>query len=462
MKKIALILSVLVIAIIIAAPRLLGFQAWNIPAAIDMATGMGAKLACSSRYITGLSAEQAKADIVSYSAAAALLELSYDKHTKTVTSTFQGLAEKKAQYRDGQGCSLLLGDTTQLDTVKVQAVSASDNEWPVGEAVTSTNERIQTITNDQLNKDNDKGLQTRALLVIKDGQIVAESYADGYNAESKLLGWSMGKSVTAMMLGRLDTIKGVDFQQTNLFDDWKNDERKNINLVHLLQMSSGLDFDEPYVPGSDSTKMLFTAHSASDVALKSDLAHAPSEHFYYSSGTTNLLARWLHDELGGNAQAMMDFTYQEFFAPLHMAHSIFETDSSGVLVGSSYLYASARDWGRMAQVLLNDGQWNGETFISADWIKKASSANTSNNDGRYGYQFWLNAGNENDELRWPDLPTDTYAMQGNRHQRVFMMPTENTAIIRLGWSSDEYPVNDNFAEILAALNAGQTNIDLAK
>ena len=79
--------------------------------------------------------------------------------------------------------------------------------------------------------------QTRALLVIKNGEVIAESYADGYNANSKLLGWSMAKSATSMMLARLDTIKGIDFQQTELFDDWKNDTRENLNLVHLLQMS---------------------------------------------------------------------------------------------------------------------------------------------------------------------------------------------------------------------------------
>lgn len=455
MKKNVIALSAFVVVSIfvvsMAMPKLVGFQLWNIPAAIDMATGLGAKLACSSRYVTGLSEEQAKADIVSYSAAAALLQLSYDNEAKTVTATLQGMSKKHAKYREGLGCALELGDTTPLDNIKVSAIDATDDAWPAGKTVNTINQQIQNIAQQQLFKDNQDGLQTRALLVINNGEIIAETYADGYDENSKLLGWSMGKSVTAMMLARLDTIKNVDFQQTNLFKDWEKDDRKNLNLIHLLQMSSGLDFDEPYVPGSDSTKMLFTAHSASEVALKSPLAHEPASFFYYSSGTTNLLARWLFNQLGATPQAMIDFTYNELFKPLNMANSIFETDSSGVLVGSSYLYSSARDWGRLAQLLLNNGQWQNNQLISAEWIKQAQTPNSSHNDKRYGYQFWLNAGHE--ELRYPDLPVDAYAMQGNRSQRVMIIPSKNTAIIRLGWTSGKYPTNKNFAEILNAMNA---------
>jgi len=113
------------------------------------------------------------------------------------------------------------------------------------------------------------------------------------------------------------------------------------------------------------------------------------------------------------------------------------------------LYSSARDWGRLAQLLLNDGVWNQQQLISAEWIKQASTPNSSVNDKRYGYQFWLNGGES--ELRYPDLPANAYAMQGNRSQRVMMFPTENTAIIRLGWTTGTYPLNENFSEILNAI-----------
>ena len=122
MKKIIIILSALTVAIVIVMPKLVGFQVWNIPAAINMATGMGAKLACSSRYVTGLSEQQAKSDIVSYSAAAALLELTYNDDAKIATATLQGIAKKQAKYREGLGCALVLGDTKPLDNIIVEAV----------------------------------------------------------------------------------------------------------------------------------------------------------------------------------------------------------------------------------------------------------------------------------------------------------------------------------------------------
>ena len=128
-------------------------------------------------------------------------------------------------------------------------------------------------------------------------------------------------------------------------------------------MSSGLDFDETYAPGSDATHMLFSAHSASDVAMTSALHKTPGSYFSYSSGTTNLLARWLYDQLGGTTQALVDFTYNELFAPLGMAHTVFEPDASGVFVGSSYIYASARDWARLGLLMKNGGEIQGQQAV---------------------------------------------------------------------------------------------------
>ncbi|MFC6981513.1 serine hydrolase domain-containing protein [Microbulbifer taiwanensis] len=211
-------------------------------------------------------------------------------------------------------------------------------------------------------------------------------------------------------------------------------------------MASGLDFDETYAPGSDATKMLFNAHSASDIALASRTAHAPGEHFSYSSGTTNLIARWIHERLGGDVQTSLDFFQREILQPLGMAHTVFEVDPSGVFVGSSYIYASGRDWARLGQLMLNRGQWQGAQVLSDDWVARAAAPNTSANEPRYGYQFWLNGGGE--ELRYPQLPADAYFMLGNREQAVMISPSTKTVVVRLGWSASEYPTGENFAGLL--------------
>jgi CubicO group peptidase (beta-lactamase class C family) len=133
-----------------------------------------------------------------------------------------------------------------------------------------------------------------------------------------------------------------------------------------------------------------------------------------------------------------------------MTNSIFEMDASGVMVGSSYLYASGRDWARLGLLMLNGGINDGERLLPEGWTEAAHKPNTSNNDKRYGYQFWLNEGE--DELRWPALPTDAYAMMGNRKQSVMIIPSEGVVFVRLGWSSGDYPMAANYVKLLSVLS----------
>jgi len=132
-----------------------------------------------------------------------------------------------------------------------------------------------------------------------------------------------------------------------------------------------------------------------------------------------------------------------------MNHTIVESDPSGVFVGSSYVYASARDWGVLGNLLANDGMHNGKRLLTEDWLRTATQPNASANEPRYGYQLWLNRGGS--ELRWPDLPADAYAMRGNRAQVVMMIPSRSAVFVRLGWSSGAYPTNKHFADWLKHL-----------
>lgn len=207
---------------------------------------------------------------------------------------------------------------------------------------------------------------------------------------------------------------------------------------------------KPTPPGSDSTHMLFSAHSASSVALDSGIAYAPGKHFSYSSGTTNMLTRWLFEKLGGTPQANVDFLNSEIFTPLGMHTATFEMDPSGVFVGSSYIYASGRDWARLGWLMVNQGQINGQQILSAQWVKKASAANVSQNYPEYGYQFWLNSDitKPNANQRWENLPADAFFMMGNRKQAVMMVPSQKAVVVRLGWTTGSYPMEERFSELL--------------
>lgn len=442
MKKFLLVAAVVLAGAVLAAPSLLGFSLWRLGDALAVATGMGAKLGCSAYFVSGQEPQQIIEDLASYTPINRRLTLEFGDNR--VHASLFGLAPASATWRPGLGCTLDIGDTAPLDNLVV-AQSTPKLQW-----VLSEQPALQAAMEALLTADQAAGLQTRALLVLQDGKLAAESYAEGFGPDSSLLGWSMGKSVLAILLGRMEALGLLPAgPPTPLFAAWAGDERRDVTLEQLLHMASGLDWDETYAPSSDSTRMLFQAHSAAGVAMASPLAHAPGAFFYYSSGTSNLLAQYLHDQLGG-PQAQLDFLHSALLQPLGLAHTLVEVDPAGVLVGSSYVYSSARDWARLGQLLLDGGRLNGELLLPADWVARATRPNTSGNDPRYGYQLWLNGGG--DSPRWPELPADAYAMQGNRGQVVMMVPSRRAVLVRLGWTAGDYPASTALSQLLVALS----------
>lgn len=438
-------------ALILASTGLfaIGISPLHLGAVAKVAVGLGAKIACSGKFITGLSEEQIVEDLAGYSPATRLLKMEYQDNQ--VEAKFLRLASATAIYRGELGCTLAHKDgTANLDEVQVPALVNSTLPWPAGETVETIDPKVQTLLENILAQDNAEGLDTRALLVVKSGKILGETYANGFDASTPFLGWSMGKSLTSIMVGNLERLGKVSVNGTSLFPEWSADERATISLENLLQMSSGLEFSETYIPGTDSTRMLFIEPGAAQYAIDKPLEHNPGQHFSYASGTTNILMKFVYDKVGQSPQGLVNYFYKDIARPLGLANTVFEPDSNGVMVGSSYIYSSARDWARMGQLLVGGGKINGQQLLGLDWVKAASNGNNSLNDGRYGYQFWLNSGSHKN-LRWPILPKDTYAMMGNRQQKVFMIPSLNIVIVRLGWTTGGYPTQRNFEKIIDAV-----------
>jgi hypothetical protein len=257
----------------------------------------------------------------------------------------------------------------------------------------------------------------------------------------------MAKSLTSVMLGNLEMRKLIDLSDKPAIGEWSADNRSDITITDLLTMSDGLDFSENYNPGDDATTMLFTSPSASDFTIAKPLVREPGTYFNYSSGTANVLVRIYTDTLGG-AQAAYDNYMDQIAGPLGFQNAVFEVDASGVFFGSSYLYASARDWARLGEMMAAGGKINGERIVSEALVTAATSPNGSDNQKAYGFQWWLNRGNP--DLRWPDLPEDAYAANGNRQQSLMIIPSQELVLVRLGWTVGRYPVNERFNEILQA------------
>lgn len=446
-KKITLCLSALFI-VLIAVAAFLGFPPAFILSAPGVATGIGSKLLCSSRFVSGFSAQQSFDDLVQYSPLLDLLEVSTDENLRVVETSFLGISTKTASYIPGLGCAVDYPAYTQRQELKTQPSVSSAELWPLGNKVANLRTDIQVLLESQVERDNAAGMNTRALLVVHNGSILGEAYAQGANRTTPLLGWSMAKSLTSVMLGNLELRGLLNLDSSPQFDEWLNDDRSNIKITDLLTMSDGLEFSEKYNPGDDATTMLFTSPSASDFTIARPFAHEPGARFNYSSGTANILSRIYLDVLGGPQQSYDDYK-ANIAEPLGFQNAVFEMDASGAFFGSSYLYASARDWARLGQLMVDGGAINGREIVTQDWIDRATAPNSTDNQKAYGYQWWLNRGNE--ELRWSDIPEDAYAAQGNRQQNMMIVPSKDLVIVRLGWTAGRYPINQNFSEIITAL-----------
>ncbi|GJM14037.1 MAG: 6-aminohexanoate-dimer hydrolase [Pseudohongiella sp.] len=425
-----------------------GFPPSYLLAAPGVATGIGSKLLCSARYVSGFSQEQAFDDLVQYSGILSELTVEYDEAEKTVTTSLFGLSEKTANYLPNIGCAIDYSGFDQRASLVTEEAPLSAAQWPEGDTVGTADARMEALLTRLLHADNEAGLNTRALLVAHEGRVVAEAYGQGADAQTPLLGWSMAKSLTAIMLANLEYRGDLNLDVPPEFEQWQEDERAQIRISDMLTMTDGLAFSEEYNPGDDATAMLFTEASSSDYVMEKALARTPGSRFNYSSGTANLLAR-IYFEKAGDSQANFDAYRQGIHEALAFQNAIFEVDASGVLMGSSYLYASARDWARIGQLMLNGGSINGQRIMNEDWVRRATEPNSSENEKAYGFQWWLNRGDE--ELRWPDIPSDAYSAQGNRQQYLMVVPSEDLVVVRLGWTAGSYPVNERISEIIQSL-----------
>lgn len=421
----------------------------------SVASSIGAKLLCSARYVSGFTPAMAKSDLIQYSPILEYLNIRYDDSNKRVTTSLIGLSETTASYQNGIGCYIdYPGYTARTDYEYTDSTPVSSH-WPAGDRIDTINPAWQNLTDDIIRTDNEQGLNTRALLVVHNGNIVAESYAQQTQADTPLLGWSMAKSLSSVMIGNLvhNGILQEDIQP--VFSEWADDARANITLPQLLTMTDGLAFVEDYSPGDDVTAMLFTDPGASDYAVSRPQQREPGSYFHYSSGTATLLSRLYYLNTGASLESSLAAYQQNIARPLGFQHAVFEPDAAGVPVGSSYFFAPARDWARLGQLMLNKGTINGTRVVSEEWVEKSLQPGPAENTRSYGYQWWLNTGDA--DKRWPSLPESAFAATGNRQQFMMMVPSENLIVVRLGWTSGSYPTDQTVSRLLPdAVGANNT------
>ena len=288
---------------------------------------------------------------------------------------------------------------------------------------------------------------TRAALVLHKGQLVAEQYASGFDMDSRLMGWSMTKSLTATMLAFLVQEGKINLSDRTGISAWQDDSRKNITWEQLLHMNSGLRWQEVYDKISDAVLMLFNSDAIGEYAIKMPIEYKPGSHWEYSSGTSNILATDLHG-LFNSTNEYVRYPYENLFYKIGMYSMIMETDATGRFVGSSYSWATARDWAKIGQLYLQNGNWAGEQILAKKWVRFVQQP-APNSEGIYGGHFWLNQGK-----RYPDVPADLYSMDGFHGQMVFIIPSKELVVVRLGltYHEPDFDFNLWLKEIIASID----------
>jgi CubicO group peptidase (beta-lactamase class C family) len=287
-----------------------------------------------------------------------------------------------------------------------------------------------------------KKLYTRAVLVVYDGRIIAERYAEGITKDTRLLSWSIAKSVTNAMIGILTKQGKINIKAPAAVPEWQNagDARRVITPDQLLRMSSGLKWVEAYTerPVSDVNIMLLLQSDMAAFAASQPPAVKPDSLWRYSSGTTNILSRLISDTIG-NQKTYWNFPRRQLFNKIGMRSAIWDTDASGTFVGSSYIYATARDYARFGLLYLNDGVWQGERILPAGWVAYSSTPTPAAPKREYGAHFWLNKGSDSKNISrlYPQLPADAFFARGYQGQIIAIIPSRKLVVVRLGMTYDD-------------------------
>lgn len=457
MKIFKKLLALLLIAIVIYAIS----YTWR---ALPIISGYGAKILCSCTMLAGRDHRDVIAnELGRFPISLGKFEVDYED--SSATASVFGMARKKAIYRKGLGCTIINEISEEeirqqhITTARPPNIDQDTIAWPMGNMTRDS--VFHTINYLQLNATIDSAFnepgpeklrRTRAVIVLYDGQIIAERYADGFDKNSLLIGWSMTKSLTNAVVGLLVHEGKLKLDAPAPVSRWEHDARSMITLHHLLQASSGLEWVEDYGSPGHATNMLFKKKDAGLYAAATPAAHEPGKFFQYSSGTSNIVSRIVRETLGDSVY--YQFPFKRIFYKTGMYSLVIEPDAGGTFVGSSFSFATARDWARFGLLYMQDGMWNGERILPEGWVQYTTTPAPAAPQGKYGAHFWLNAGDpaHPEDRLYPSAPKDMFWADGYEGQNVFIMPSQKLVVVKLSLTHGNFMDDDKFlAEIIEAV-----------
>ncbi len=311
--------------------------------------------------------------------------------------------------------------------------------------------------------------ETRAVVIMHGGIVIAERYAPGYGPDTKLISWSMAKTVTATLVGMMIADGRLALDEPAPIAEWQipGDERRKITIRHLLHMASGIDHTEGLdeeagvaIYDGDTPRMLFL-DGRDDVARYAEtrvLEASPGTKFEYSSATSHILADIMTRSLTDSKDplvrrnAMLEYAKGRLFDPLGMKSMTPEFDRSGTMLGGSMMHATARDWAKLGEFLRNNGSVRSAQLLPTSWTRFMRTS--SGQDAAYGGHLWLNKKRPEgrDQVLFPGKgPSDVFSMLGHLGQFVLVSPQHKLTVVRLGKTVDSEldPVNEQLAKVVA-------------
>ena len=413
---------------------------------LPIITGYAAKNLASAVFVSGRQAAEVEALDLNFSLIRYVSNTVDDEH-KTVTSRFLW-GESTAAYREGYGVTLLRGvnaSTWQQQAFPLPPDTAATKPLPRGDSAFSA--RLEPIAKAFVD-DRTYGGHPFAFMVLHNGGVVSERYDKGIGPDTKLLCWSVTKSFVNALVGIMVKDSLLDIHAPISIPEWQGDDRKTITLNDLMQMQSGLEWNEDYGARSDVNIMLHCQQDMGLYALMKPLEYKPGTHWYYSSGSTNIVVRHLRSLFPSDSD-FLAYMRQRLFAPLGIRNAVFEPDMSGTPVGSSYLYATASDYARFGQFYLDDGCIGSERILPEGWVDYTRTP-ASDSKGNYGAFFWLNKGK-----RLPDCPEEIFWCDGHDGQFIYIIPSEQLVVVILSFSpkpSNEIDRNKLLQDIITTKN----------
>ena len=412
--------------------------------AAETATGMVSHQLCSAVFVSGLDPEQFYREAIEpmVSPAGFLFSHTVDREHAEVTARVAGLAQSRAVYRPPLGCVLVRGSPpTSVEVGPGGSVASPLPSIAKHEPVQPSDPALKAAL-DRAFEETDSAPHrwTKAVVVVHDGQVLAERYARGYGVDTPVAGWSATKSVTNALIAILVQQGRLKVTEPAPIAAWtgSGDPRHAITVDNLLRQTSGLDIGQSLTSSAlsmfdPSAQMLFVEPDMAAFAERAPLNAIPGEKWNYTDANTLLLSRIVRDQAGGDAASVRAFMHRELFDKLGMEHVTMELDGAGTAIGSSHMLASPRDWARLGMLYLNDGFVGGVRVLPPGWVDY-SARETSGTEFGYGAGFWTNRG----QGAWAQrrvrngMPADSFMAMGNFGQYVVIIPSHHLVIARFG------------------------------